>query len=128
MRITDATPTPRGSPGPHGFNGPPAVGKDLLEPVSSFNPQSYLTPTKSNGTAGKMASSETLASESVPSKVTKEPNVESQDQDGSGTASMSGALPSSACKTPLHSPLFGGIFGGALNYDLEDKEAEHLRI
>ncbi|SAM77814.1 uncharacterized protein UBRO_01882 [Ustilago bromivora] len=128
MRITDATPTPRGSPGPHGFNGPHAVGKDLLEPVSSFNPQSYLTPTKSNGTAGQMASSETLASESVPSRVTKEPNVEGQDQDGSGTASMSGALPSSACKTPLHSPLFGGIFGGALNYDLEDKEAEHLRI
>ncbi len=50
------------------------------------------------------------------------------DTEMSVPASMSGALPSSACKTPLHSPLFGGIFGGALNYDLEDKRAEPLRI
>ncbi|KAJ1032734.1 hypothetical protein NDA16_000755 [Ustilago loliicola] len=128
MRITDATPTPRGSPGPNGPHGPPAVGKDLLQPISNLNPQSHLTATKSDDTAGPVASSQTLPHECMPSSVAPEHDAEGKDQDGAGAASMSGALPSSACKTPLHSPLFGGIFGGALNYDLEDKEAEPLRI
>uniref|UniRef100_V5ET31 Uncharacterized protein n=2 Tax=Kalmanozyma brasiliensis (strain GHG001) TaxID=1365824 RepID=V5ET31_KALBG len=107
MRITDATPTPRGSPAPA---GPPTVGKDLLQPGSNV---------------GKMDPS------SDPAASSSEIHLDAEDKHAeapSATASMSGALPSSACKTPLHSPLFGGIFGGVLNYDLEDKEAEPLRI
>ncbi|SPO21629.1 uncharacterized protein UTRI_01113_B [Ustilago trichophora] len=120
MRITDATPTPRGSPAP---NGPAAVGKDLLQPGSNLNPHSQLNSNKVE------AFHEPDAHTNVVAPTESQHNaMDSKDQDASVSASMSGALPSSACKTPLHSPLFGGIFGGALNYDLEDKEAEHLRI
>ncbi|TKY84877.1 hypothetical protein EX895_005957 [Sporisorium graminicola] len=119
MRITDATPTPRGSPAP---SGPPTVGKDLLQPGSNFNPDSHL--------GGKIETPALQApsNESMPSSEAQASAEEKQQEPSSVSASMSGALPSSACKTPLHSPLFGGIFGGALNYDLEDKEAEPLRI
>lgn len=117
MRITDATPTPRGSPGPH---GPSAVGKGLLQPGSNLNPQNQLTT--ANVARNEAASSGASASSA------SHLGADGKDEDASASASMSGALPSSACKTPLHSPLFGGIFGGSLNYDLEDKDAEPLRI
>ncbi|GAC96997.1 predicted midasin [Pseudozyma hubeiensis SY62] len=120
MRITDATPTPRGSPAP---SGPPAVGKDLLQPGSNLKPSSQVDIANASPTSTQAVERESMA--------VSESHAEDQDKQedaSSVSASMSGALPSSACKTPLHSPLFGGIFGGALNYDLEDKEAEPLRI
>lgn len=121
MRITDATPTPRGSPAPA---GPPTAGKDLLQPGSNLNPYSHLVGSKVDTPAVPASSNE-----SMPSSESQVGGAEDKQQDASSvSASMSGTLPSSACKTPLHSPLFGGIFGGALNYDLEDKEAEPLRI
>ena len=120
MRITDATPTPRGSPAPH---GPPNAGKDLLQPTSNLSAQ----PANGDAVDELSAQHDAAPIETMPSSASQH-DAEDKDRDASVTASMSAALPSSACKTPLHSPLFGGIFGGALNYDLEDKEAEHLRI
>ncbi|CBQ70661.1 conserved hypothetical protein [Sporisorium reilianum SRZ2] len=114
MRITDATPTPRGSPAP---SGPPTVGKDLLQPGSNLNPNNHLAHKVEAPPATQLASNESMPG--------KEPQAPAEDKQHEVS---SGALPSSACKTPLHSPLFGGIFGGALSYDLEDKEAEPLRI
>ncbi|SNX82636.1 uncharacterized protein MEPE_01342 [Melanopsichium pennsylvanicum] len=117
MRITDATPTPRGSPVP---NCAPVVGKDLLQPGSNLNPHIHVSKEEA-------AQSHNVPSESMQSCDSPR-GMQVKDQDASISTSMSGALPSSACKTPLHSPLFGGILGGALQYDLEKEEAEHLRI
>ena len=114
MRITDATPTPRGSPAPAGA---PSIGKDLLEPGSNLKPGSHL------GSKVETPAMQVDATESPMPSSESQLLAQDKQQDASP-----GALPSSACKTPLHSPLFGGIFGGALNYDLEDKEAEPLRI
>lgn len=120
MRITDATPTPRGSPAP---SGPASVGKDLLQPSSNLKPHSQVSDTNGGRNEIQAASTELMTSSAT------QLDGESKHEHGSSVSgSMTGALPSSACKTPLHSPLFGGIFGGALNYDLEDKEAEPLRI
>ncbi|PWZ03256.1 hypothetical protein BCV70DRAFT_204063 [Testicularia cyperi] len=116
MRITDATPTPRGSPAP---SGPPATGKDLLQPLSGLNPNSQppSTPVSTNAALVEMGH-----------VFTPEHATGSGEHDLANSSGITGALPSSACKTPLHSPLFGGIFGGALGYDLEEKEGEQLRI
>lgn len=126
MRITDATPTPRGSPAP---NGPPAVGKDLLQAGSNLNPhsQSQSQLHQVDGSHQQHNQHDVAPSESMLGGDMAH-DAEGKDMEANVSASFSGALPSSACKTPLHSPLFGGIFGGALNYDLEDKDAEQLRI
>jgi hypothetical protein len=110
MRITDATPTPRGSPAPFGAAAP---GKDVSQAVDA--------PSLAPPTSSQFLPEAELDASPAPSMRSRAAATD----DGASATAM---LPSSACKTPLHSPLFGGIFGGALNYDLEDKDAEQLRI
>ncbi len=109
MRITDATPTPRGSPAPFGAAAP---GKD----VSQAGDAPSLAPPTS--------------SQFCPRPSWMRPGAVDAQQgcrDGrwrechcdAAVVGVQDAAPS---------PLFGGIFGGALNYDLEDKDAEQLRI
>lgn len=122
MRITDATPTPRGSPGPNGH----VTGKDLLQgrPETLTTGQSKLSLSSESDMNESSALEQSSDPIGHPTTDEEMPNSTSHQTSNE----VSGGLPSSVCKAPLHSPLFGGIFGGAFSYDLDEKESEQLRI
>ena len=121
MRITDASPTPRGSPAPstlpessklqHSESSSTGVTNAVPEGSDKSASNSLLVP-------GPMASDQSRSA--VPDNSHDGADGPSRSP---STLGGSGGLPSSACKTPLHSPLFGGIFA-TMNDDLDDKDGE----
>ncbi|PWN47271.1 hypothetical protein IE53DRAFT_371595 [Violaceomyces palustris] len=122
MRIIDASPTPRGSPAPPtatvGWSAAPTNSTTLQVPAApSIQGEGEAGMEKSDmGPPSAIRVTEPLG-HLPPSSQDK---LQSQADDAA-----SAILPSSACRTPLHSPLFGGIFAN-FGDDLDDRDGDAI--
>ncbi|SPO35616.1 uncharacterized protein PSFLO_01087 [Pseudozyma flocculosa] len=121
MRITDASPTPRASPAPAPNPAPATYASVVgMGPPAATAVQGALDPSSAVGGDSSSSPVGGLAARSHLGHVQEGEAVGSR----ASLLSSSGGLPSSACKTPLHSPLFGGIFGNMVD-DLDDRDGEN---